>query len=326
MQDRKTLPFRFDGKVAIVTGAGRGLGRHYALLLAARGASVVVNDIAIGPNGEDEACASPASVVVAEIEQAGGRALASDHSVADGAHLIVADAVSAFGRIDILVNNAGISGGGLFPDIEPEAWRRMLDIHLGGTVAMCREAWPHLLASGAGCIVNMSSSASMGAPYCAHYSTAKAAVIGLTRTLALEGEPFGIRTNAVMPSAYTRLTAQVPNEPLRQFLEERFPASRVAPFVAWLAHERTQVNGEAFTVGAGRAARVAFVVGPGVHVDEETPEAWAMAEEQVMSLAPGSVPASMMQELCLSLRSLGHAGESMALLLESRASSGSTAF
>jgi NAD(P)-dependent dehydrogenase (short-subunit alcohol dehydrogenase family) len=326
MQACTMNPLRFDGKVAIVTGAGRGLGREYALLLAARGASVVVNDIAIGPNGDDESGASPARAVVAEIVQVGGRAIASDHSVVDGAARIVADAVAAFERIDILINNAGISGGGLFPDIDAAQWRRLLDIHLGGTVAMCREAWPHLRASGAGRIVNMSSSASMGAQYTAHYSTAKAALIGLTRTLAIEGEALGITANAVMPSAYTRLTAQVPNEPLRHFLEERFPASRVAPFVAWLAHEGTKVTGETFTVGAGRAARVAFIVGEGGRVGEDSPEAWAAVADQVMSLDNASTPASMMQELCFSLRCLGADGASMADALESQAGRGATAF
>jgi NAD(P)-dependent dehydrogenase (short-subunit alcohol dehydrogenase family) len=325
-QASTTNSLRFDGKVAIVTGAGRGLGREYALLLAARGASVVVNDIAIGPNGDDEGGPSPAREVVEEIMQTGGRATASVHSVADGAARIVADAVEAYGRIDILINNAGISGGGLFPDIDPAQWQRLLDIHAGGTVAMCREAWPHLRAAGAGRIVNMSSSASMGAQYTAHYSTAKAAVIGLTRTLAIEGAPMGITANAVMPSAYTRLTAQVPNEPLRQFLEERFPASRVAPFVAWLAHERTHVNGETFTVGAGRAARVAFVVGEGAQVAEDSPEAWAAAAGQVMSLDNGATPASMMQELCFSLRCLGPDGASMADALDNVAGRGKTAF
>ena len=326
MLPRTSTPLRFDGKVAIVTGAGRGLGREYAMLLAARGASVVVNDIAIGPTGDDEEGGSPASDVAAEITKGGGQAVASDHSVADGAAMIVADAISAFGRIDILINNAGISGGGLFPDIDPTQWRRMLDIHLGGTVGMCRAAWPHLQASPAGRIVNMSSSASMGAQYCAHYSTAKAALLGLTRTLAIEGDHVGITANAVMPSAYTRLTAQVPNEPLRQFLEDRFPVSRVAPFVAWLAHEQTKVNGETFTVGAGRAARVAFAVGAGGQVIEDSPEAWAAIEEQVMSLNGAATPSSMLSELCFALRCIGSDGASMAIDLERQAGRGKTAF
>jgi hypothetical protein len=129
-----------------------------------------------------------------------------------------------------------------------------------------------------------------------------------------------------MPSAYTRLTAQVPNEPLREFLEQRFPASRVAPFVAWLAHERTTVNGETFTVGAGRAARVAFVVGEGAQVSDDAPEAWAAAADQVMSLDHTFTPASMMQELCFSLRCLGSEGLEMAQALQAQAGRGATAF
>jgi NAD(P)-dependent dehydrogenase (short-subunit alcohol dehydrogenase family) len=325
MPSSSAQPLRFDGKVAIVTGAGRGLGREYALLLAARGASVVVNDIPIGLDGTQGGDA-PARAVVAEIVASGGRAIASEHSVADGASLIVGDAMAAFGRVDVLINNAGISGGGLFADNEAVQFQRLLDIHLGGTVAMCREAWPVLRAAGAGRIANMSSSASMGAQYTSHYGTAKAALIGLTRSLALEGAPLGITCNAVMPSAYTRLTAQVPHEQLRRFLEDRFPASKVAPFVAWLAHERTTVNGETFTVGAGRAARVAFVVGEGAQVAVDSPEAWAAVAREVMSLEQAVTPASMIQELCFTLRCLGADGQAMAEALEVQAGRGPTAF
>lgn len=325
MQARPFHPLRFDGRVAVVTGAGRGLGREHALLLAERGADVVVNDIAMGPDGV-EGGEWPARQVVAQIRERGGRAIASEHSVVDGADRIVAAAIAAFGRIDILVNNAGISGGGLFPDIPAAQWQRLLDIHLGGTVALCRAAWPHLKAGAQGRIVNTSSSAAMGSPYTAHYGTAKAALIGLTRTLAIEGAPWGITANAVMPSAFTRLTAQVPNEALRDFLENRFPAHKVAPFVAWLVHSRTTVSGETFTVGAGHAARVAFAVGPGAHAQEDTPEAWDAVMDSVMSMDGASHPASMIDELCLSLRRLGPQGHDMATALAQRAGKGPTAF
>ena len=292
----------FDGRVAIVTGAGRGLGRQYALMLAARGAKVVVNDFACGPDGSP-AAENPADDVVREIEQAGGVAVAAKHSVTDGAQAIVDTAVSQFGQLDILVNNAGISGGGWFAEIPPADWQRMIDTHLDGTVRMSRAAWPHLAKTGAGRIVNSSSNASFGAPFTTHYSTAKSAMIGLTRSQAAEGAMAGITVNAIMPAAYTRLTAQIPDPVLRDYLATHFPPERVAAFVVWLLS--SGINGEIFSVGAGRAARVVLAEGPAALATEDTPEAWAALESQVMSLDTMRAPLSLMDELCEHLEDLG---------------------
>lgn len=302
---------RFDGKVAIITGAARGLGREYALMLAARGAKVVINDLACGTDGSPtDAGTSVADELVGTIVAAGGAALANGDNVVDGANAVVEAALAAFGQVDILINNAGISGGGPFADIPPADWNRMVDTHLGGTVAMCRAAWPHLARQGGGRIINSSSSASFGAGYSAHYSTAKSAMIGLTRSLAQEGTATGITVNAVMPSAFTRLTAQIPDDALRNYLADHFPPERVAAFIVWLLS--TSINGEIFAAGGGRAARVVLAEGRGADVSEDVPEAWADVADPVMSLAPLHTPMSMVEELCDKLEFMGPEGAALA--------------
>ena len=301
---------RFDGLVAIVTGAGRGLGRQYALMLAARGAKVVVNDFACNPDGSP-AAENPADDVVREIEQAGGTAVAAKFSVTDGAEAIVQTAISQFGQLDILVNNAGISGGGWFAEIAPADWQRMIDTHLDGTVRMSRAAWPHLVKSGQGRIINSSSNASFGAPFTSHYSAAKSSMIGLTRSQSLEGAMNGaITVNAVMPAAYTRLTAQIPDPVLHDYLAAHFPPDSVAAFVVWLLS--TSITGEIFSVGAKRAARVVLAEGPAAIAANDTPEAWASLEQQVMALEPMRAPLSLMDELCEHLTDLGGDGADIA--------------
>ncbi len=296
---------RFDGQVAIVTGAGRGLGREYALMLAARGARVVVNDFACRPDGAPGG-ANPADEVVRAIEQAGGTAVAAPYSVTDQAAAIVDTAISTYGQLDILVNNAGISGGGWFAEIPPADWQRMIDTHLDGTVAVTRAAWPHLARGGQGRIVNSSSNASFGAPFTSHYSTAKSAMIGFTRSLAMEGAASNIAVNAIMPAAYTRLTAQIPDPVLRDYLAAHFQPERVAAFVVWLL--TSDINGEVFSVGAGRAARVVLAEGPAALAAEDTPEAWDAVAGQVMALDGLRTPLSLIDELCEHLTDLGSEG------------------
>lgn len=299
----------FSGKVAIVTGAARGLGRAYAELLARRGARVLVNDFGGGVDGSGGS-ATPADEVVASINAAGGAAVAHGGSVIDHSAEIVAAALDRFGRLDILVNNAGISGGGWFHEMPEADWRRMLDTHLEGTVRMARAAWPHLAASGAGRIVNSSSTASLGAPFTSHYSTAKSAMIGLTRSLAFEGQASGLLVNAVMPSAYTRLTAQIPDETLRSYLEEHFTPERVAAFVVWLLS--SDITGALFSVGGGHAARIFTAVNEGAKVAEDTPEAWAAVSGQVLAEEGITLPASMLEELCRKLGTIDERGAALA--------------
>jgi NAD(P)-dependent dehydrogenase (short-subunit alcohol dehydrogenase family) len=295
---------RFDGRVALVTGAGRGLGRGYARLLASRGCSVVVNDAGVATNGLGVPDA-PADEVVKEITGDGGVAVVDGHSVIDAADAIVEHAVDEYGRLDIVINNAGISGGGRFTDIPKDDFDRMINTHFGGTVSVSRAAWPHLVAAGHGRIVNTSSGSVFGSPGTSAYISAKAALIGFTRALAAEGPPVGITVNAIMPAAFTRLTAQIPDGSFRDFLASRFPPEAVAPFVVWLTHIDTTINGELFSVGGGRAARVFLGEAPGVTVSEATPDAWVGHQEDLLSIEGHGVPPTMMDEVYWMAQHLG---------------------
>ena len=223
---------RYDGKVAIVTGGGRGLGAAYARLLASRGATVVVNDAAVDIGSGDER-PDPAADLVREL---GGDHVADSHDVvADGAAL-VEHALDALGRIDIVINNAGFAGGGPFHEIPEADFDRACDVHIRGTRSVLRAAWPHLVRSGAGRVVNTSSASVFGTGGTTPYITGKAAVFGITRGLSHEGRSVGINVNAVMPSAFTRLTALVPDDTFRDFLAANFQPEKVAPFVETVDH------------------------------------------------------------------------------------------
>jgi NAD(P)-dependent dehydrogenase (short-subunit alcohol dehydrogenase family) len=296
---------RFDGKVAIVTGGGRGLGRAYARQLAARGCQVVVNDPGVATHGvdtEERAADDTAEVIRAE----GGVAIADRNSVlGDGAAAIVEHALDEFGRIDVVVNNAGISGGGSFDEMPADYFDLLVDTHYGGAVRVSRAAWPHLKTSGAGRVVNMSSASVFGTPFTSPYVSSKAGIFGLTRALAAEGRYSGINANAVMPAAYTRMTAQLPDDDgFRTFLETYFPPEKVAPFVVFLAHETTSISGETFSVGADRAARVFLAECPGVRGDG-TPEDFAIHVDQLMSIEGWEIPSDMMDEVRYSSDHLG---------------------
>jgi NAD(P)-dependent dehydrogenase (short-subunit alcohol dehydrogenase family) len=250
----------FDGRVVLITGAGGGLGREYALLLAAEGAQVVVNDYG-GDRAGNSGTSEAADRVVAEILGAGGQAVADAHDVALDGAAVVRTAVESFGGLHAAINNAGISGGGEFADIPEAAFDRMLQIHLGGTLAVSRAAWPILKAQQYGRIVNTSSASVFGFGSTSAYITAKAGIFGLTRALARDGKRHGIKVNAIMPSAYSRLTAQSPE--LGPLMQSDFPAQQVAPFVAALASAEVPVTGETFSVGGGRAASVVLATVPG---------------------------------------------------------------
>lgn len=256
---------RFDGRVAVVTGAGRGLGRAYAELLAARGAQVVVNDIGVAVDGAPLA-EDPASEVVAGIVAAGGAAVADHHSVAteEGGAAIVDTALDAFGRIDIVVNNAGAQHLVDGPEHLTDALIDMtVRTHLYGCFHIVRRAWPLMAAQGYGRICNISSSTMLGVETAWDYPAAKGGIFALTRSLAIVGTPLGITVNALMPMAYTRPMHDYPNEAIRQWMEASFRAEYVAPAVAYLVHESVPCTGETLTAGAGRVARVVIAVNPG---------------------------------------------------------------
>jgi NAD(P)-dependent dehydrogenase (short-subunit alcohol dehydrogenase family) len=252
---------RFDGQIVVVTGAGGGIGRAHALLFASEGASVVVNDYGGDSHGHAGTSAM-ADEVVAEITKTGGTAVADAHDVAKDGAGVIATAVDAFGGIHIVVNNAGIAGGGDVDEIPIEDYERMIAIHLGGTVKVTRAAWPLMRAQGYGRIVNTSSASVFGLPGTFPYITAKAALFGLTRAWSHDGKKHDIKVNAIMPSAYSRLTAQ--SEDFSALMLAGFPAERISPFVAALCTREAPCTGETFVVGGGRAARVVLATVPGM--------------------------------------------------------------
>jgi NAD(P)-dependent dehydrogenase (short-subunit alcohol dehydrogenase family) len=258
---------RFDGRVAVLTGAGRGIGRAYARLLAERGACVVVNDLGGSTDGLG-ADPGPAAAVADEIVAAGGTAVAdaSDIATPEGADALVGVAVERFGRVDVVVNNAGIVRWAGFPEADAANLERHLAVHVGGSFNTTRAAWPHMVAQGYGRVVMTTSTGLFGLPTNTSYATAKAAVVGLTRSLTTAGAPHGIKVNLIAPAAMTRMAGRPEDEPDAGPMAPHL----VAPMVAFLAHEDCPVSGEAYAAGAGRFARIFIASTPGwVHPGPE---------------------------------------------------------
>ena len=252
---------RFDGRVAVVTGAGRGLGREYARLLAARGAKGVVNDPG-GSLGGEGADAGPAELVVREITAAGGEALACTASVAtrEGGEAIIATATEHYGGIDVLIHNAGNVRRGSLKDMSYEDFDAVLDVHLRGAFNVVRPAFPVMCAAGYGRIVLTSSIGGLyGNHGVANYAAAKAGVIGLSNVAALEGAPEGVTSNVIVPAAVTRMAAGIDTSAYPPMGPDL-----VAPVAGWLAHESCSVSGELFIALAGRVARAVIAESPGV--------------------------------------------------------------
>jgi hypothetical protein len=274
---------RFDGQGVIVTGAGRGVGRCHALLLASRGAKVVVADLGGQLDGSGSS-ADPADEVVKEIEAAGGEAVACYASVTDeaGAASIVQTAIDTFGRVDAVVNNAGIADPDWFEDLSLERFRRMTEVHYHGTVNVTMAAFPHMMKAGYGRIVNTCSEASFGiTPKATSYGAAKAAVYGFTRTLALDADRYGIKVNAVTPRANTRLAApevlaKTYDLPVEVFSEgdtmDKYRPDLVSPAAVFLAHESCKLVGEVLVSGGGQVFRVALMANEGITKDALAPE------------------------------------------------------
>jgi NAD(P)-dependent dehydrogenase (short-subunit alcohol dehydrogenase family) len=252
---------RFDGRVAVVTGGGRGLGRSYAMLLASRGAKVVVNDPGGGLTG-DGTDAGPADDVVREIAAAGGQAVASTDSVATaaGGKAIVDAALDMDGRIDILIHNAGNVRRASLKEMSYEDFDAVLDVHLRGAFNVVRQAFPAMCEAGYGRIVLTSSIGGLyGNHNVANYAAAKAGVVGLSHVAALEGAAHGVACNVIVPAAVTRMAAGIDTSAYPPMGPDL-----VAPVVGWLAHESCSVSGELFIALAGRVARAVIAESPGM--------------------------------------------------------------
>lgn len=253
---------RFDDRVAIVTGGGRGLGRSYAMLLAAGGAKVVVNDPGGGLAG-DGSDPAPADDVVREITAAGGQAIASTDSVATpaGGKAIVDAALDTYGRVDILIHNAGNVRGAPLKEMSYEDFDAVLDVHLRGAFHVVRPAFPAMCEAGYGRIVLTSSIGGLyGNHGVANYAAAKAGVIGLSNVAALEGAAEGVTSNVIVPAAVTRMAAGIDTSAYPPMGSEL-----VAPVVGCLSHESCSVTGEVFVALAGRVARALVAESPGVY-------------------------------------------------------------
>jgi (3R)-3-hydroxyacyl-CoA dehydrogenase / 3a,7a,12a-trihydroxy-5b-cholest-24-enoyl-CoA hydratase / enoyl-CoA hydratase 2 len=245
---------RFDGKVALITGAGGGLGRSHALLLASRGAKVVVNDLGGALQGEGQS-QTPAQKVVEEIEAGGGEAVANYDSVTDpaGAAAMVQAATGAFGRIDIVINNAGILRDKSFVKMEEADWDSVIAVHLKGAYNVTRAAWPHFREQGFGRVIMTASAAGLYGNFGqANYSSAKMALVGFGQTLAQEGAKYGIHSNIIAPVARSRMTETImPPELLAKLGPEL-----VSPLVAWLCAAECETNGAVYEVGGGLVTRL----------------------------------------------------------------------
>ena len=302
---------RFDGEVALVTGAGHGLGRAHALELAARGAAVVVNDLGSPTMGGQDHDDGPAADVVAEIVGAGGQAVANSDSVASrsGAEAMVAQAIETFGQLDIVINNAGIIRNRTFLNIGEYEFEPVLDVHVKGAFYVTRPAYEHMKQQGYGRIVNTSSGSGLfGSFGQAAYAAAKAAIMGLTKTLAIEGARYGIHVNAIAPGALTRMTGDVLGDDsalAKRFglqgaeLEARMGPAQVTPAVVYLAHRSCELTGETLSASGGRVGRVFVAATPGIYDDDLTVETVADGIDEILDETGYIVPKAVDEETSL---------------------------
>ena len=273
---------RYDGRVAVITGGGRGLGRAHALLLAARGCKVVINDPGVSMAGDltDE---GPAEALAAEIRAGGGEAVANTDSVAtpEGAKAIIGTAIEAFGRVDILIHSAGNVRRGTLKEISYEDFESVLSVHLRGAFHMVREAFPLMCAQNYGRIILTSSINGLyGKSNNVNYAVSKAGMMGLAKTAAIEGQHEGVTANLIVPAAVTRMSDGIDTSQFPPMAPEM-----VAPVVAWLAHESCTVSGEMLVAMAGRVARAYIAETPGVYHPEWTIEQVAAEADAIRDTA-----------------------------------------
>lgn len=285
----------FDNKVAIITGAGGGLGREHALLLASRGAQIVINDLGGTVDGSGEGTEGPAHTTAKEINDLGGVAVANTDSVAtpEGGEAIVQTAVDAFGKVDIVINNAGILRDKAFHNMTPDLLEPVLDVHLKGAFYVTRPAWKLMREQNYGRVINTASNAGiLGNFGQTNYGAAKMGLVGFTRVLAVEGARNNIKANAIAPIARTRMT-----EELLGPLAEKLDPSLVSPLVAFLAHEDCDVSGEIYSAAGGRIARMFIGLTHGYYNPELTVEDVRDHWDEIRSEDGYITPASLSDEL-----------------------------
>ncbi len=295
------MTLTFDGKVAIVTGAGGGLGRSHALELARRGAHVVVNDLggAVDGTGGDDTAAQK---VVDEIKAAGGEAVPNYDSVAtpEGGANIVKTAIDAFGKIDIVINNAGILRDTSFAKMTPEQLEPVLDVHLKGAFYVTQPAFVQMKEQGYGRIVNTASGAGIFGNFGqTNYGAAKMGLVGFTNVLAQEGAKYNIKANAIAPVAATRMT-----ENLLGPLADKLGPEYITPVAVYLASEDCEVTGEVYSCGGGRVARIFVGVTPGIVDDELSVETMAEKLADIRAEDGYEVPDSMNAEMGIAIKAL----------------------
>ncbi|HEY5650024.1 MAG TPA: SDR family oxidoreductase [Acidimicrobiia bacterium] len=294
-----TETITFDERVAIVTGAGGGLGRQYALELARRGARVVVNDLG-GAVGGEGASTRAADAVVGEIVAAGGDAVASYDSVSDpeSGAAIVGTALEAFGTVDIVVNNAGILRDKSFAKMSAEEVDAVIDVHLRGAFNVSRPAFAHMKDNGYGRFVHTSSNSGiLGNFGQANYGAAKAGLVGLSNVLAIEGEKYDIRSNVIAPVAMTRMT-----EDLLGAFADFFDPAQVMPMVVYLCSEQNRYTHEIFSAGGGRYARFFIGMNEGWFAGaKRVPSVEELAEhlDEIRDIGSYQVPTSSTEEIDL---------------------------
>jgi NAD(P)-dependent dehydrogenase (short-subunit alcohol dehydrogenase family) len=282
-----------EGKVVVVTGAGRGLGRAYVELLAERGARVVVNDLGTNVSGfgKDSGIAEEVADL---IRSHGGKAIANDSDVStpQGGRDLIAMTIEHFGRIDLLVNNAGICGSQPFADATLDDFDQYWRVHLGGPVNTVKAAWPHMVAQRHGKIILTTSVVGLfGMRGQTTYAAAKSAVVGLMRILAIEGSEHGILVNTISPNGYTRMHPAAVADPawLKQSEATR-PVEAIAPAIVWLASDACSETNRIYNVEAGAIQRIAIVQGPGFYDPNLTPESIAENYAKVESIEGFSEP------------------------------------
>ena len=293
---------RYDGRVAVVTGAGNGLGRAHAMLLASRGAKVVVNDLGGAVDGSGSS-ATAAERVVAEIVEAGGEAVADRNSVStvEGGQAIINTALDAFGRVDIVVNNAGILRDKSFKNMSPEFLDPVLDVHLKGAFWVTQAAWELMREQKYGRIVNTSSAAGIFGNFGqTNYGAAKMGIVGFTNVLKQEGQKYNIKANVLAPGAKTRMTEELMGPMASQF---RMEPELVSPIVAYLCHESCKVNGEIYSAAAGRVGRIFIGATKGVfNPDGMTLEYIRDHIDEIRNTEGYIIPGSAMEEMGLLMK------------------------